>query len=202
VLSTQPYALAQVMARHRLGRFRVTQKANLEDPADVYRAENAKPEDWIMVGNHDTPPIWRLAREWHDTPEGARQAAHLAAVLRPHGGREALERALRDDPRALVHAKVAELFVSPASHVLVFFADLLGLDEVYNRPGHVDESNWSLRVPRDFEHRYRLAAPSGAALDLPCVLALALRAGGAEAERTHRELLARLDAQAGYRIPA
>jgi 4-alpha-glucanotransferase len=200
VLSTQPYPLERVMARHGLGRFRVTQKANLEDPDDVYRAENAKPEDWIMVGNHDTPPIWRLAREWHGTEEGARQAAHLARVLRPTGDRDALERALREDPRALVHAKVAELFVSPAAHVLVFFADLLGLEDVYNRPGHVDETNWSLRVPEDFERRYRLAAPRGTVLDLPCVLALALRAGGDAAEQMHRALLARLDALASYRI--
>ncbi len=155
-----------------------------------------------MVGNHDTPPIWRLAREWHGTEEGARQARHLARALRPHGDREALERALLADPRALAHAKLAELFVSPAAHVLVFFADLLGIEDVYNRPGHVHESNWSLRVPEDFEQRYRLAAPRGMALDLPCALALALRAGGPGAERMHRDLLARLDALAGYRIPA
>ncbi len=35
VLSTQPFPLAEVMARHGLGRFRVTQKANLDDPSDV-----------------------------------------------------------------------------------------------------------------------------------------------------------------------
>ncbi|HEY7775874.1 MAG TPA: 4-alpha-glucanotransferase, partial [Kineobactrum sp.] len=61
VLSTLPYPLQRVITRHGLGRFRVTQKADLANPADVYRSENAAPADWIMVGNHDTPSIWRLA---------------------------------------------------------------------------------------------------------------------------------------------
>ncbi|MEJ2622764.1 MAG: hypothetical protein P8163_21750, partial [Candidatus Thiodiazotropha sp.] len=36
------------------------------------------PEDWIMVGNHDTPPIWRLARQWLDEGQARRQADYLA----------------------------------------------------------------------------------------------------------------------------
>src|SRR5262249_51372174 len=36
VLSTLPYPLARVLERYGLGRFRVTQKANLKDPKDVY----------------------------------------------------------------------------------------------------------------------------------------------------------------------
>ncbi|WP_304503324.1 hypothetical protein [Corallococcus soli] len=43
VLSTLPFELSQVMARDGLGRFRVTQKADLDNPADVYRSENASP---------------------------------------------------------------------------------------------------------------------------------------------------------------
>src|SRR5262249_18401054 len=54
VLSTWPYPLRRVMEREGLGRLVVTQKANLDDPRDVYRSENARPADWIMVGNHDT----------------------------------------------------------------------------------------------------------------------------------------------------
>ena len=34
VLSTLPYPVGRVMERHDLGRFRVTQKIDLEDPAD------------------------------------------------------------------------------------------------------------------------------------------------------------------------
>lgn len=199
VLSTQPYPLGRVLARHGLGRFRVTPKADVRDPEDVYLSEQARPEDWVMLGTHDTPPIWQLAREWRDTQKGATRADYLARRLRPRGGAEALARELRADPRKLVHAQAADLFVSEARHVLVFFADLLGLEEIYNRPGVIDPANWTLRVPRDFAARYAAAAAEGRALDLPCALALALRARGLE--RAAPELLARLEARAWW-VPA
>src|SRR5262249_32820336 len=44
VLSTLPAPLAGVLSRYGLGRWRVTQKANLDDPADVYRVEHAEPQ--------------------------------------------------------------------------------------------------------------------------------------------------------------
>lgn len=62
VLSTLPYPIERVLERHGLGRFRVVQKAKLDTPADVYRIENARPEDWIMLGTHDTPTIWNSPR--------------------------------------------------------------------------------------------------------------------------------------------
>jgi hypothetical protein len=70
----------------------------------------------------------------------------------------------------------ADLFVGPARRVSVFFADLFGLREVYNRPGTVDPRNWTLRVPADFERAYDRARAARDALDLPRALALALRA--------------------------
>ena len=82
ILSTQPYPLGRVMARHGLGRFRVTQKADLDRPADVYRGENAQPEDWIMVGNHDTRPIWLVARDWVESGNSSKQAQYLATRRR------------------------------------------------------------------------------------------------------------------------
>ncbi len=158
------------MARHHLGRFRVTQKANLDDPSDVYRSENARPEDWIMVGTHDTQPIWLLARDWETRGLAKAQADYLARRLRPRAEPVELERfaaELASDRRKLVHAKVADLFVSEAENVMIFFADLFGLEEIYNRPGVVDERNWTLRVT-DW-------VP---ALDLDAVLWLALETRG------------------------
>src|SRR5262249_41789178 len=64
VLSTLPRPLAAVLARHQLGRWRVAQKARLEDPDDVYRADNAARHDWVMLGNHDTAPIFSVLRTW------------------------------------------------------------------------------------------------------------------------------------------
>ncbi|WP_428268055.1 4-alpha-glucanotransferase [Haliangium sp.] len=201
VLSTQPYPLARVTARHGLGRFRVTQKANLDRPDDVYRSENAGLADWVMVGNHDTAPIWRLARSWTDGAAARAQAAYLARKLRPHGDGaevEALAAELARDRRMLVHAKVADLFTSAAQNVLIFVSDLLGVEEVYNAPGTISEDNWSLRVRPDFRARYQAAAARGEALDLAYTLALALRARGPAFRREHAGLIERLERRGAW----
>jgi 4-alpha-glucanotransferase len=196
VLSTEPLPLRQVRLRHGLGRFRVTQKADMGNPGDVYRSENAQPQDWIMVGNHDTPSIWRLVREWQGKGEEMKHAGYLARRLRP-GDPDTLAAVLAADPRRLAHAKVANLFLGSARHVMMFFADLFGLEETYNVPGTQDEDNWTLRVPPDFARRYREGRLRGEVLNLHAVLALALRA---RPDLSCPELIARLEAEAGWTI--
>jgi 4-alpha-glucanotransferase len=174
VLSTWPYPLRRVMQRHGLGRFRVTQKADLARPDDVYRTENAAPEDWLMVGNHDTPPIWALALQRQGTAAGAAWAAYLSERLMPvEALRPRLAQWLAAHPHHLCQGMFAELFTSRARRVSVFFADLFGLEDVYNRPGVVNDDNWSLRLPPDFDALYRTRVARGAALDVPLALALA-----------------------------
>jgi 4-alpha-glucanotransferase len=170
VLSTMPRPLGAMLARYGLGRWRVTQKAKLDDPRDVYRSENAAPEDWVMIGNHDTAPIFALLRAWSPDQRDA-WARHLTARLR-------LARPERlADPGFLATAMLAELLVSRAENVSIFFADLFGFEDRFNVPGLVSAENWSLRLPADFEalHRERLAR--GAALDLGLAVELALAAG-------------------------
>src|ERR1043165_9774387 len=85
VLSTMPAPLGAVLKRYGLGRWRVTQKANMDDVTDVYRTENAQPEDWVMLGNHDTAPIMTVIRGWAPALR-EKWARHLAArlyLLRP-----------------------------------------------------------------------------------------------------------------------
>ncbi|NVJ26671.1 MULTISPECIES: 4-alpha-glucanotransferase [Myxococcus] len=194
VLSTLPYPLGRVMARYGLGRFRVTQKADLGNPADVYRSENVAPEDWMMVGNHDTKSLWRLVGDWQWRGTLRAQAEYLATRLCPEPERrEDFARELATDPGKLAQAKLADLFASRARNVMVFFTDLLGIPETYNEPGTVDERNWSLRAPTDWMREYRERLRGDAAMNLPGVLAMALRAGGAPAREKHRELLEGLD---------
>ncbi|WNG23385.1 4-alpha-glucanotransferase [Cystobacter fuscus] len=177
VLSTMPYPLRRVLEQYGLGRFRVTQKADLTNPRDVYRGENAEPADWIMLGNHDTKSIWALAERWFAVGEARAQADYLAWRLHPEEeGREAFAQRLVEERGMLVQAKFADLFVSRAENVMVFFADLLGLKETYNAPGTVSDENWSLRIPQEYRREYGEKLGRDEALNLPGALALALRA--------------------------
>ncbi|HEY6037537.1 MAG TPA: 4-alpha-glucanotransferase [Kofleriaceae bacterium] len=170
VLSTMPFPLGAVLAKYGLGRWRVAQKANLDDPGDVYRMHNAQRADWVMLGNHDTAPIFALLAEW---PAAKREqwAHHLAARL-------ALPR-----PERLAHdgffanAMLAELLASRAENVSIFFADLFGYRERFNVPGVIDNTaNWSLRLPAEFAQLYAERRAAGTALDLELAADLALAA--------------------------
>jgi 4-alpha-glucanotransferase len=169
VLSTMPLPLARVLARHGLGRWRVTQKAKLDDPSDVYRTENAARQDWVMLGNHDTAPIFSVIRDWSSAQREA-WARHLAARL--HLAEP--ERLARGG--FIATAMLAELFACRAENVSIFFADLFGLTERFNRPGIVDAANWTLRLPYDFEDLHAACLAREHALDVPLAIDLALQA--------------------------
>lgn len=197
VLSTLPLPVAKVLERHGLGRFRVTQKAALDDLRDGYRSENAAPEDWIMIGTHDTRPIWRLVEEWSRDGSAAARARRVAERLAA-GERERAQLAdtFARDPGLLAEAHGAELFASPARQVLVMFTDLVGIDEQYNAPGTTSDANWSLRLPVSWRRDYADRLERGRALNLPRALAMALRARGAAFARAHAALLGRLEGEA------
>ncbi|MFZ5468012.1 MAG: 4-alpha-glucanotransferase [Myxococcota bacterium] len=166
VLSTLPYPLRRVLERHGLGRFRVLQKADLARAGDVYRSENARPPDWIMLGNHDTPSIWQRVREWKSSGALSTWSSYLASHLAQGAKREELSRQLAREPRLLVQAMLADAFTSPARHVFVFFSDLFGLEEPYNVPGTISERNWSLRVPPRFSEELALSPRRALAMAL------------------------------------
>ncbi len=174
VLSTLPLPLERVLRRLGLGRWRVTQKANLDDPSDVYRTENAVRADWVMLGNHDTPPVFALIRSWSAATREA-WIGHLSRRLRlPSSAREALGRS----DGQLATAMLAELFACAAENVSIFFADLFGLTERFNAPGTISDDNWSMRLTPDFEIGYARRLARDSALDLRRALALALDARG------------------------
>ncbi len=166
VLSTLPYPVGAVMARHGLGRFRVTQKLNLNEPADVYRIENARPQDWILMGTHDTPPIWTLAEKWSGMPTGAAWGRYLAEFVAVPADRSSVAGQISSSPGVLVNACFTAMLRCQARHLVVFFPDLFGMTARYNEPGLVSNANWSLRAPADFENFYQSRLADGAALDV------------------------------------
>src|SRR6185369_1113832 len=111
--------------------------------------------------------------------EAPRRAAYLAERLAPPPAERAgLAARWASDPAALALAMLAELFVGPARHVVVFWVDLFGRSDVYNRPGEASGENWVLRVAPDFEAAFARALAAGEAPSLPAALALALAARG------------------------
>ncbi len=166
VLSTLPYPVGRVMVKHELGRFRVTQKIDLVNPADVYRIENALPQDWIMLGTHDTPPIWQLAEKWCRGTEGLAWGKYLAQFLAPPTERAALAGEIAANAAKLVNSCFAAMLASQARQVVIFFPDLFGITTRYNEPGVVSDANWSLRLPSSFEEFYAAQLRSEKALHL------------------------------------
>lgn len=202
VLSTMPAPLGRVIARHGLGRFRVTQKANVVDPSDVYLPANAAPEDWVMVGTHDTPTIWRTAERWSDEVAAARRE-HVVACLAPDGvGRAELGLHFARSRDHLAGGELAVLFTTRARHVMLWVFDLLGSHELYNRAGVVHPDNWTLRVPPGFRAEHVARAKTCAAFD-PCfALALALAARPREERSSQAGLIRALAARASSLVPA
>ena len=139
------------------------------NPTDVYRTDLAVRGDWVMLGNHDTPPIWRCVDAW---PEAkiAQWGGYLAKRL--HVPAPSI---VRD---TLPQAMFADLFACDAGRIGVFFADLFGMRDVYNTPGQVGGDNWTLRATRDFATTHATRVTKHAALDVAAAMASALRARG------------------------
>ncbi len=177
VLSTWPSPLRAAMEQSGMGRFCVTQKADPNDAHDVYRATNTAPPDWIMLGNHDTESVWSVISGWQGTAALGPRAHYLAALLQPDATqRPQFAQALESDQGCMAEAMLAELFVAPARHVSIFWVDLLGSCDRYNRPGIVSDDNWVARVPSDWHETYLKQRAHRRAANLPRALALALDA--------------------------
>jgi 4-alpha-glucanotransferase len=175
VLSTCPYPLHRVLKRHGLGRFRVTQKANPNDPEDVYRTEHAAVEDWLMLGTHDTPPIYPLATAWLADGSAQARATYLAQrLIAEPSERSTAATRIASSARSLLCASLADLFSSRAENVYVFVGDLFGDDEPFNRAGIVHADNWTARLPENFEQVYAARLRDGRALDIAAALRLAV----------------------------
>ncbi|MET0385634.1 MAG: 4-alpha-glucanotransferase [Polyangiales bacterium] len=175
VLSTCPHPLRAVLARHGLGRFRVTQKANPGDVQDPYRTEHARPEDWLMLGTHDTPPIFPVAGRWLRDGSAHARAAYLAErLIAEPSERAAASNLFASSEHQLLRASLADLFGSGAQHVYIFIGDLFGEHEPYNRAGITHPDNWTARLPEDFEHVYHARVKEGRALDIVGAAKLAL----------------------------
>lgn len=138
-----------VMEKHGLSSMKVTSFVNPEQPNHTYRGQNALPKDSIAIGNHDTQPAISYFADMSQDIY-SRHAKMLSgdtkiseASLHSASGRvEALK------------AKFAELFISPAQNVHMFFSHLMGYDSYFNKPGDSSVNKWRIRMSENFRRDY------------------------------------------------
>ena len=91
-----------------------------------------------------------------------------------------------------VTASFVELFTSTAKDVQVSFMDFFGLEKTYNKPG-LKDGCWVARIPDNIETVYHDNLKKKKGLNLPEVLARAIRNKGEDFSSQHKDLLDELD---------
>lgn len=152
------------------------------------------PENWFILGNHDSPPVMTYLRRTAKLNDGREveytrkqeswSPEYLAGYLNMDDSRKNIQE-IRDrlidlyknDDRAIVFAKFAELLTTPKFQIS--FDDLLGItDVVYNSPGTSNDDNWRVRISPDYLDKYyeNLSSDNPTALNIPEILSYALQA--------------------------
>ena len=195
-LGTLTMPVVSVMKEYDLQGMKLIQFVVPEKPMHPYRCKNINERCWAMVGTHDNEPIAMWANATVHTEAGYLNGKNLAEDLYPDANDEEKEEiAVRcsNDAEFLTQNKLIELFACKAENIQIFFTDFLGLYDVYNRPGTSGDSNWSLRIPDNYEEVYCNNLKSGKALNLPLILKLAIYARGNEFANANQEIINKLE---------
>ena len=84
--------------------------------------------------------------------------------------------------------KFAELFSSGAKNIQIFWTDLFGIGERYNKPGVSGDENWSLRLKHDFIDTYHKRLEDNEAVNIPEAILEANRRRNPNFNRDYFEL--------------
>ena len=81
------------------------------------------------------------------------------------------------DPRERVKAKFAELFLT-CKKIQISFDDFFGIPKTYNVRGTENNTNWKLRLNKDYQDSYykNLSSENPTALNMPEILKIAVQA--------------------------
>ena len=152
------------------------------------------PENWFILGNHDSLPVMKYLRRKAKLNDGReveytrKQASwspeYLAGYLNMDDSRENIQEIrnklidlYKNDDSAIVFAKFTELMTTPKFQIS--FDDFLGItDVVYNAPGTDNDTNWRARITADYQEKYyeNLSSDAPTALNIPELLHQALQA--------------------------
>ena len=164
---------------------------------DWVKSENIKksePDNWFIIGSHDTPPAMTYLRRTSLLNDGRSveytrnqepwQPEYLAGYLNMDDSRKDIDLIRQNlidlynkDDKAIVMAKFAELLTTPKFQIS--FDDLLGItDIIYNVPNTKNDTNWKARISPDYIDKYyeNLSSDNPTALNIPELLHQALQA--------------------------
>jgi len=146
------------------------------------RGESAiETENWGLVGSHDSDPaLVMIKKDWVKNND-AWNPLYLAGLLNSNPSRaqsrdEFCNKIAHNDTER-VKAKFAELFYTH-KRVQISFADFFGINKTYNISGHENDTNWKLRLNKDYEQDYydNLSSEHPTAINMPEILKMAVQA--------------------------
>lgn len=139
-------------------------------------------DNWGLVGSHDSLPANEMIKkqDWIRS-DNAWNIFYLAGLLNANPARSSERdefcRTIENNDRERVKAKFAELFLT-CKKVQISFADFFGIDKTYNKGGSENDTNWKLRLNKNYEDTYykNLASDNPTAINMPEILKMAVQA--------------------------
>lgn len=165
---------------------------------EYMRAENSQDDgDWGLVGSHDSDPATKMIKKDWVKDHDAWNIFYLAGFLNSNPKRakyrDSFCKQIAENDSDRIKAKFAELFLT-CKKIQISFADFFGIDKTYNEGGKENDTNWKLRLNKDYEDSYykNLSSERPTALNMPEILKIALQAKAdmnalKEAQRTGKE---------------
>ena len=165
---------------------------------EYMRAENSQDDgDWGLVGSHDSDPATKMIKKDWVKDHDAWNIFYLAGFLNSNPKRakyrDSFCKQIAENDSDRIKAKFAELFLT-CKKIQISFADFFGIDKTYNEGGKENDTNWKLRLNKDYEDSYykNLSGERPTALNMPEILKIAVQAKAdmnalKEAQRTGKE---------------
>lgn len=165
---------------------------------EYMRAENSQDDgDWGLVGSHDSDSATKMIKKDWVKDHDAWNIFYLAGFLNSNPKRakyrDSFCKQIAENDSDRIKAKFAELFLT-CKKIQISFADFFGIDKTYNEGGKENDTNWKLRLNKDYEDSYykNLSSERPTALNMPEILKIAVQAKAdmnalKEAQRTGKE---------------
>lgn len=163
-----------------------------ENPDDLKSQQGYRDGKFLIgMANHDNDTITNMSRESErrmiQNPQLEKTLGdgfnHLKYYSKSYQQKTKEEQAQQD----FRTAKMAEIFTTAKQYYTL--TDLFGMSEKINNTGKVDENNWKVRIPSDYERFYYSQLSKGYGMNFPKAYEIALRSKGS----TNFELIKQLN---------